>query len=143
MSNFKKEKRQVSLLNTELTREFVEDYCGIYRFEDFTTLREQTLVNLFSAVIGENRCIADLRENVFYNVKINVHRKRKKTSEEVFEQWTKAQCLMFSTVFSSYYLFSTEKLLPGFLKKSKNMDIKNRYPTPLDIFFDYKVDGFY
>ena len=94
-------------------------------------------------MIGEHRCIEDLRGNVFYNVKINAHRKGKKTSEEIFEQWTMAQCLMFSTVFNHYKLFSTETFLSGFLKKSKNMDIKNKYPTPLDIFFDYKVDGFY
>ena len=134
----------LDLLDKVNVRKFVEKECGVYRFEDFTTLRKETLVNLYLAVMGEQRSIEDLKKSVFYNVKINVHRKEKKTSEQIYDSWTKSQCIIFHEIFSKRELFSMDIFFPGFYEQLESkLEFTGQYRTPLDIFFDYRVDGFY
>ena len=142
--NVREGNRVVNLLNKTAVRDFVEDYCGIYRFEDVTTLRAETLSNLYAATMGERRSIEDLRDTIFYSTKINVHRKHKKTSEEVYDQWTKSQSLIFHGFFNASKLFSMDTFFPGFydLPEVKNLS-KGKLITPFELFFEYTVDNLY
>ena len=138
-----KKSQLVNIFNKVLLREYLEQDCGIYKFEDLTGFREKTLGNFFAAV--EEECsIGYLSQNIFYKAKINVHRKHPKSSEEIFNQWTKFQSLIFHSVFFERELFNAERFFPK-LRESIADDplIKNKYPTPLYLLYEYKVDGVY
>lgn len=138
-----KKSHKINLFDKVLLREFLEKDCGIYKFEDLTEFRGKTLVNFFAA-LEEERSIEYLREHIFYKAKINIHRKHQKTSEEVFNQWTKSQCLIFHTVFSDRELFNTHLYFPKLCENiAANSMIKNKYPTPLYLAYEYTVNGVY
>ena len=138
-----KKNHKINLFDKALLRDFFEKDCGIYKFEDLTEFREKTLVNFFTALEDE-RSIEYLREHIFYKAKINIHRKHQKTSEEVFNLWTKSQCIIFHTVFAERDLFNTHLYFPKLFEYiAANSMIKNKYPTPLYLAYDYTANGVY
>lgn len=130
--------KKLDFSKKQYVRNFAEAN-GFFRFEDYSTLKEQTLMNLYGLVAGEKQSYEYLTTNIFSSTRHNVHRKEKKSSVEILSNWHSSKQLILTRFFDCMNLFNMEY----FFAKDCKDDPKLRRSSPLEKFLDYKVDGLY